>query len=384
MKRTIVLSLTVLALLCAVSVSGAAQQNDKPAALKGYFTVKPHPNPEQASEFVEQGASGTGLTMWSYSQKSTRDSKTYSGSMVGQSPYTSNATTTITMQIIPVIFTIGTTVFNPTKADKTCEGGKVPLALFKQSPIIAKSAFTLNGVSVGTGQYVDDFQRANFWGPITADGGKYHTTLKAVTLAAVKVNPGANGAIVYTGGCEALGGVDINWWDNYVTTTLIPSLSSKGVGPTTFPVFMMYNVVMYNGSPSNCCYLGYHGAFGNPVQTYSPFEFDSTGAFDSGNGWRDTYVAAHEVAEWMDDPLGSNPVPAWGHIGQQGGCQTNLEVGDPLSGTNAITKTMPNGFTYHLQELAFYSWFYAAPSIGAGGFFSDNGTFTSDAGAVCH
>lgn len=383
MKRTIVLSLTVVALLCAVSISGTAQQNDKPA-LKGYFTVKPHPHPEQAGEFVEQGAAGTGLTMWSYSQKSTRDGNTYSGSMVGASPYTSNATTTITTQIIPVIFTIGTTVFNPTKADATCEGGKVPLTLLKQSPIYAKAAFTLNGVNVGSGQYIDDFQRANFWGPVSADGGKYHTNLKAVTLAAVKVNPGANGAIVYTGGCEALGGVDINWWDSYVTGTLIPSLASKGVGPTTFPVFVMYNVVMYNGSPSNCCYLGYHGAYGNPVQTYSPFEFDSTGAFNNGDGWTDTYVAAHEVGEWMDDPLGSNPVPAWGHVGQQGGCQNNLEVGDPLSGRNAITKKMSNGFTYHLQELAFYSWFYSAPSIGAGGLFSDNGTFTTDAGAVCH
>jgi hypothetical protein len=25
--------------------------------------------------------------------------------------------------------------------------------------------------------------------------------------------------------------------------------------------------------------------------------------------------------------------------------------------------TMSNGFTYHLQELAFFSWFYGAPSV---------------------
>lgn len=380
MKRTIVVSITIAALLCAIS--GVAQQSEK-AALKGYFTVKPHPNADHA-QVLEDGALATGLPMWSYSITSTRDGGNYSGVMVGASPYTSNATTTITSQVIPIIFTIGSTVFNPTKADSTCEGGKVPLTLFKQSPIFAKAAFTLNGVSVGKDQYVDAFQRANFWGPVTADGGKYHTNLKLVSLPAIKVNPGANGAIVYTGGCEALGGVDINWWDNYVTGTLIPSLAAKGVGPTTLPIFMMYNVVMYDTFPSNCCYLGYHGAIGSPVQTYSPLEFDSTGAFDSGDGWRDTYAAAHEVGEWMDDPLGNNLTPAWGHTGQVSGCQNNLEVGDPLSGTNAITKTMPNGFTYHLQELAFYSWFYSAPSIGAGGLFSDNGTFAADAGAVCH
>jgi hypothetical protein len=61
----------------------------------------------------------------------------------------------------------------------------------------------------------------------------------------------------------------------------------------------------------------------------------------------------------------------------------NLEVGDPLTGIYIPTVTMPNGFTYHLQELAFFSWFYGAPSIGSGGLFSDNGTFKTDAGPVC-
>jgi hypothetical protein len=92
---------------------------------------------------------------------------------------------------------------------------------------------------------------------------------------------------------------------------------------------------------------------------------------------------SYEVAEWMDDPLGTNPTPAWGHVRQVGGCQNNLEVGDRLSGTDIPTVTMPNGFTYHLQELAFFSWFYGPPSIGSGGLFSDNGTFKTDAGPVC-
>ena len=33
--------------------------------------------------------------------------------------------------------------------------------------------------------------------------------------------------------------------------------------------------------------------------------------------------------------IATNPTPKWGHIGQVSGCQSNLEVGDPLSGTNA-------------------------------------------------
>ena len=83
----------------------------------------------------------------------------------------------------------------------------------------------------------------------------------------------------------------------------------------------------------------------------------------------------------MDDPLGNNPTPKWGHTGQVSACQATLEVGDPLSGTN-ITATMPNGFTYHLQELAFVSWFFdQVPSTGIFGWYSSNDTFKTGAAA---
>jgi hypothetical protein len=86
------------------------------------------------------------------------------------------------------------------------------------------------------------------------------------------------------------------------------------------------------------------------------------------------------VAEWQDDPFDNNPTKPWGNIGQVVGCQSNLEVGDPLSGTNVPTVT--NGHTYHPQELAFFSWFYHShPSLGVNGLFSNNGTFTTAAPA---
>jgi len=43
-----------------------------------------------------------------------------------------------------------------------------------------------------------------------------------------------------------------------------------------------------------------------------------------------------------------------------------------------------NGFTYSLQELAFFSWFFRqSPSLGTAGKYSDAGTFTTSAGPVC-
>ncbi len=62
---------------------------------------------------------------------------------------------------------------------------------------------------------------------------------------------------------------------------------------------------------------------------------------------------SHEVAEWADDPFGHTTAP----------CNSNgnvLEVGDPLLIYDQAaygTYTGTNGFPYHLQDLAFLSYF---------------------------
>jgi hypothetical protein len=334
----------------------------------------------------EQSNAGTGLKMWGYSVKSTRsgpdNGKTFTGVMVGNSPLSTNGTTTTTVYVVPVVFHIGSDTFDPTVADNSCLGGKVPLTVLKASPMVLPHSFKLNGVSIGTVQYSDAFQRANFWTKVSANGGTYHNQLNYVFLPAISITPGSTHSHLFPlsgSPCIAsYGGVEVNWFDALITGKIIPSLKSKGVGPTNLPVFMLYNTTMYSGSVSNCCIGGYHGAFGSPVQTYSPFQFDTVGVF--GVGSEDTDIMAHEVNEWQDDPLGNNATPPWGKVGQVSGCQGNLEVGDPLTGKNVPNVSM-SGRTYHLQELAFFSWFFGPPSIGAGGKFSDNGTFTTAQGA---
>jgi len=136
----------------------------------------------------------------------------------------------------------------------------------------------------------------------------------------------------------------------------------------------------YNPNNVPCGILGYHSAYtpSTLLQTYVVSDFDTAGLYLG-----DVSVLTHEVGEWMDDPMGTNPTPLWGNTGQVVGCQNNLEVGDPLTGTILPPVTM-NGFTYSLQELVFFSWFFRqSPSLGTGGKYSDNGTFTSDAGPVC-
>jgi hypothetical protein len=127
---------------------------------------------------------------------------------------------------------------------------------------------------------------------------------------------------------------------------------------------------------------GYHSFAGEPTpsQLYVVGDFDATRVIPSSEN---TASLTHEMGELVNDPYTDNQVPPWGHTGQQSGCQENLEVADPLSGTSMPPVTMPNGYTYDLQELVFFSWFFGGRSIGVNGWYSSNGTFLTDAGPAC-
>lgn len=171
---------------------------------------------------------------------------------------------------------------------------------------------------------------------------------------------------------------------------MIPALAAQGVNLSTLSIFLGRNLnLAVFASPTNlsvCCIAGYHSTeAGAPTQTYVVANFETSGFY--GPGLSDTVILSHEVAEWMNDPFFPfNPTPPWGVVQVPGFCQNSLEVGDPLEaggGFDYPPIVMPNGFNYHLQELAFFSWFYGAPSIGVNGWFSNNGTFVTDAGPPC-
>jgi hypothetical protein len=368
--------------------------------------------PAQASAAVAAAPAVPGLPLWSFHVVSDRDGNDYTGVMVGTSPFNhGSGQTSVATQIVPIIFkthTIGTilrqngivattpgdTTFDSTVPDPACLGARNnnPLRLFQQSPIFQAADFNYGGTDVGRTQTTDAFQRASFWRVI--DHANYHVKLGPITtFAPIVVDvPAASGLALATTSlgppafCAPMAIVDANFFDLFINNNILPALAPHGVNHGTFPIFFLYNAVMSAGDPrdvaNNCCILGYHGIGNNdPTQTYSPMNFDSTGLF--GVGGLDIATATHEVGEWMDDPFGNNPTPPWGHTGQVPGCQSNLEVADPLSGTEAPRIIMSNGYTYHLQEMAFFSWFYSARSVGIGGWFSNNGTFLTNAGPPC-
>ena len=114
-------------------------------------------------------------------------------------------------------------------------------------------------------------------------------------------------------------------------------------------------------------------------------DFDTSGQQFGSYIFPDISILSHEIGEWINDPDNINPTPAWSSQSQAtGACSNTYEVGDGLTGFVFQVGPMANGWTYNPQELVFFSWFYdQEPSIGAGGWYSDQGTFTTDAGGLC-
>jgi hypothetical protein len=377
----------------ALSLSTMAVAQER---LHGYVTVIPATRSVPVPEGVRTVAPA--LPTWNYSVVASADrgGGTYTGTIIGGNPHAATKTSvTIKTQIVPLVITINdgstTVVYDPTKADP-CAGGKAETALVQASPIFTNTVWKMNGVSVGTTQYIDAFQRAEFWSLVK--NTNYHVLLSPTVLAAQKMTfkgatAGSNFDAAANGGCGHVGVVGINDIGNRIQALITGPLKAL-INTGTFPIFITKDVVSATSGVSiyaNCCVLGYHSGFyvGNQLQIFSPFAYDSSGVF--GPDVSDVTTLSHEMGEAINDPTGGNPTPEWGGIGQvQNSCQNNFEVGDPLSeGWGTPTKPFvvkaSNGATYHMQELAFFNWYYGGKSLGAGLKYSDNSTFAGDAKA---
>jgi hypothetical protein len=325
----------------------------------------------------KQAAASQTIPFYTSSVKSPLTGSTYNYQIVGADPTKSNKTTKVLYVPIAVrVHFPDGTVLDPSKPG--CGDNVAVDKRFFDGPNFIATPLKSNGINVGKTQVTDAFQRAEFWNVLK--GPKYHTVLKSnAALRLVDVNA-PSGSTTDTGVCpdkkkvsHRLGEIDLNAYDNIVV-----GLANQYATPNEVPVILTYNIVLTSGG---CCIIGYHSAYGRAsgTQTYSVGAYNDPGIFSVPI--EDIHVWTHELGELINDPFVGNATPAWGHIGQVGGCQGNLEVGDPLTGTPYILKY--NGFTYHPQELAFFDWFFRTPSNGTGGKYSFEGTFTTAQGA-CH
>jgi len=350
-----------------VSFAASAQSSDAaPTLVPRYVVLPPHVVP--GVRFPESSTAAS-LVQWNGSYTDLLG-HTINYTMAGMNPSSSNATTTIKALIIPIKMVYGATNGNMTfdPMVDTVPGGKTVIQNIVASPLFNASVdYVQGGTDLGTAQYIDAYQRGNFWSSVSTNTG-YHTVLQVTVLPekTIKVKP-SQGQVVsnyFTPGFRGL--MDINAFDAKLQGFMA---AIKKVNPGVLPIFITDNVFLTSGG--GCCIGGYHSANASQPggQTYSHASYiNSAGSFA-----QDVSALSHELGEWMDDPFVDNSV----------GCTDNsiMENGDPIEG-HANYGGFPytvGGFTYNLQSLVFIPYFGAPTSTSVNHWYS----FQNDIGTFC-
>ena len=108
------------------------------------------------------------------------NNQTFTYHMVGTDPAAGSATSNIPLVIIPLKFHFSDGT-NLSASQTVCGDVKNTKYRFKNSPLIKNATFTPGGTNVGTTQYVDAFQRANFWNFVSTTSPNYHVRLSPVS-----------------------------------------------------------------------------------------------------------------------------------------------------------------------------------------------------------
>ncbi len=331
--------LTAVCTLACLTGLARAQQDTLPAQPR-FARLQPHLQKTAIT------AAATPLTTWNGSF--TYNAKKYSYNMVGTAPST-GASTTVPVFVIPVVLSYktstGTATFSSgAKQSNGLSAGQNVL----NSPLFKTMDFTSGGTDLGVTQYIDAFQRGNFWGQVSK-APAYHLLLgKPTVLPTLSLTvPSTAGRVAREFGVR-VGLADINWFDTQLQNYM---KAHTQIVPNSLPVFLTYDV--YLTQLGGCCIGGYHSSFGSVAapQAYATY-IGTAGAFS-----QDVSALSHEIGEWADDPLvvntNGNPVA----------CGI-LEDGDPEE-TFANYGDFPftlNGFTYNLQDLTFLPYFGAPAS----------------------
>ena len=318
---------------------------------------------------------------------------TYGYNMVGANPYTctgSNCSITVEADIVPIIVNVsgrtfdGTSVVNAILASPEFAGndyGTTPFATGNAANLPRAGGGALSQDDAGNLlQLQDAIMRAQF---NQAGNSPYHLYLHPNVKPPVVINVAPNhGTLLQSGRGVVFADVDIKWWSSQINNL------TTNADATHLPIYVTDDVLLYEGTPDNCCVIGYHGtkvtgngggssnSNGNAtVQTFAWAWYTSPGLFarpSGGTNWalQDIHALSHEIAEWADDPFVNNLVQPWlTPTAPQYGCTGILETGDPVvaigfaMGSNAFRQGLnPNGTQsadgyYHPEDEALLPWF---------------------------
>jgi len=414
-RKPIALLLGMLALLVAVAATGASAGNGAGNGIYGTATVEPQLVDDaslNASTTTTGGADVTPTTRtiahWHGTSVDPNNGVTYGYNMVGSDPNNcsgSGCSTTIEADITPLIVNIdgltfdGTAVVGPTLASPvfaTNDYGSTPAATaagsFPNAPAFIRGAGgKLSQLDKGVQLQLEDAtMRAQF--NRVGKSSSYHVILHPNVLPAVTIDVPNNQGILIKSGRGVIGAdINVSWWSGQIKNL------ENSADPTHLPIYLTNQVLLYSGSPDNCCIIGYHGtratgygtgsanSNGNAVvQTFAWASWVQPGFYSRANGgtdWalQDIHALSHEIAEWADDPFVNNTVEPWlTPTAPQYGCTGVLETGDPVVGigfaigSNSFEQgPNPNGTQsadgyYHPEDEALLPWFMRSPSSATG------------------
>jgi len=229
----------------------------------------------------------------------------------------------------------------------------------------------------GTGQFVDQMQRATFWNKMDAKR-RWHVIMDRPRVAkpvTIEVTPEIGALFqISNDPNDLIGEILFDAMDSQIHTIL----QFMDLKPDEVPIFVADSV--FNEA------LGYHDAFvvqnDDRTETLQTFLFTSWFSADQlGDLLADISTLNHELSEWTNDPFVNNIVPTWRYPPEEdprAECSGNpfLETGDPQGNGPTFddfpTVVVPlNGFKYHLQQLVMLPWFAdESPSSALNGWYT--------------
>ena len=226
----------------------------------------------------------------------------YSYKMVGTDPKRGSATTVIPVVLIPIRWVFSSGEVRDSGIDLV--DGQTAIQGILRSPIFQDYPFVSGGTAVGTTQFADAFQRANFWNSVSTRAPDYHVRLAAPTVMPTQDVAVPADKVAYRVE-PATGVVTPLMDDRFLEDLQVRVIASLGISPATLPIIVWGSVASQDGADA------WHGAYqdGDSLHTFIATGYASVAQFDGV--FPDVSMLGHEIIEWLDDPFTDSYAAGW-------------------------------------------------------------------------